>query len=278
MKRIGIVTGASSGLGYEYARQLAATRKIDEIWLFARRQNRLEALSSEISRNPGAPGVKIFAGTLSGKSGVTFFEKAVHENRDIVIDTLVNNAGFGTYGPFEETPVQNELDMIDLNVYALTGITHTALPFLQEGSRIINVASLAAFIPLGNFAVYAATKAYVLSFSCGIGAELADRGVTVTAVCPGPVSTEFAAVASNGARKEVLKGIDPARVVAHSLKCAKRGKHTALLTLKWKFKAFMSRFMGRYFFARYTYVHEKRPHPQSGKFSPDLTPRISAKR
>ena len=175
----------------------------------------------------------------------------------------MNNAGFGTYGPFEETPVQRELDMINLNVYALTGITHAALPYLRKGSRIINVASLASFIPLGNFAVYAATKAYVLSFSCGIGAELADRGITVTAVCPGPVSTEFAAVASNGARKEVLKGIDPVRVAAHSLTCAKKGKSTAILTSKWKFKAFMSRFMGRFFFARYTYVHEKRPYTKT---------------
>lgn len=259
MKRIAIVTGASSGLGYEYARQLAATRELDEIWLFARRKERLEILSSDISQFPGAPRVRIFPGDLSGAPGLARFESVIHDNPDIVIDTLVNNAGFGTYGPFAETPVQRELDMIDLNVYALTGITHSALPYLQKGSRIINVASLAAFIPLGNFAVYAATKAYVLSFSCGIGAELADRGITVTAVCPGPVSTEFAAVASNGARKEVVGGKDPVRVVAHSLRYADRKKPVAIYAVKWKFKAFLSRFIGRFFFARYTYVHEKRP-------------------
>lgn len=259
MKRVAIITGASSGLGYEYARQLASRRNVDELWLFARRKNRLETLASEISRIQDAPQIQIFATDLSGATGVIAFETVLHANTDVIIDTLVNNAGFGTYGTFEETPKQRELDMIDLNIYTLTGITHTALPYLKEGSRIINVASLAAFIPLGNFAVYAATKAYVLSFSYGIGVELADKGITVTTVCPGPVSTEFAQVASNGARPEVLKGQNPIKVVAHSLRCTDKRKPIAILTIKWKFKALMSRFVGRWFFARYAFLHEKRP-------------------
>ncbi len=259
MKRIAIITGASSGLGYEYTRQLASYRHIDELWLFARRRDRLEALASEISGTQSSPRVQIFPTDLSGAAGVTAFETVLHTNSGFIIDTLVNNAGFGTYGPFEETPKQRELDMIDLNVYTLTGITHAVLPFLAKDSRIINVASLAAFIPLGNFAVYAATKAYVLSFSYGIGAELADKGIIVTAVCPGPVSTEFAKVASNGARTEVLKGQDPVKVVTHSLRCADKKKPIAILTIKWKFKAFMSRFISRWGFARYTFIHEKRP-------------------
>lgn len=259
MKRIAIVTGASSGLGYEYARQLAEKRNTEELWLYARRKDRLETIASEISRIHGAPAVKLFPGDLSGTSGVTAFEATILGHPDIVIDTLVNNAGFGTYGPFAETPRQRELDMIDINIYALTGITHAALPLLRKDSRIINVASLASFIPLGNFAVYAATKAYVLSFSYALAAELADQEISVTAVCPGPVSTEFARIASNGARAEVVKGKDPEVVVEHSLRCAEKGKHTAILTMKWRFKAFMSRFIGRYFFARYTFLHEKRP-------------------
>ncbi len=282
MKRIHIITGASSGLGAEYARQLAVTRPVDELWLFARRRERLEELAAEISEIEKCPLVKVFPADLSGSAGVYAVTTALHEEslhktseneqpttpielvsdgKDaIIIDTLVNNAGFGTYGPFEETPAERELNMIDLNVYALTGITHAALPYLKENSRIINVASLAAFIPLGNFAVYAATKSYVLSFSCALGAELKDKGITVTAVCPGPVSTEFAEVASNGARKNVVGGKDPGKVVAHSLRCTDRKRPMAIYAIKWKFKAFMSRFVGRVFFARHTYVHGKRPH------------------
>lgn len=282
MKRIHIITGASSGLGAEYTRQLAKTRPADEIWIFARRKDRLEKLAAEIAGYDKSPRIKIFPADLSGSAGVSAVttalrEESLHKTAEneqpttpgepvsddkpaIIIDTLVNNAGFGTYGPFEETPAERELNMIDLNVYALTGITHAALPYLEKESRIINVASLAAFIPLGNFAVYAATKSYVLSFSCALGAELKDKGITVTAVCPGPVSTEFAQVASNGARNNVVGGKDPEKVVAHSLRCTDRKRPVAVYAIKWKFKAFMSRFVGRVFFARHTYVREKRPY------------------
>lgn len=266
MKKILIVTGASSGLGAEYARQLPKTRHADELWLFARRRDRLEQISKEISAvtENASLTIRIFETDLSGATGVAAFEEILAEQASndsvkIVIDTLVNNAGFGTYGPFEETPREKELSLLDINVYALTGITHAALPFLESGSRIINVASLAAFIPLGNFAVYAASKSYVLSFSYALAAELSEKGILVTAVCPGSVSTEFANVASNGARKKVLNGKDPVKVVTHSLNCVKKGKVLAVMGFPWRVKAFASRFIGRYFFARYTFLHEKRP-------------------
>lgn len=265
MKRIIIVTGASSGLGSEFARQLARTRNADEIWLIARRKDKLEILADELSgaRNGKSnPAPRVIAFDLGGASGVRHFQKLLEEERatgDFAIDTLVNNAGFGTYGTFRETPLDRELEMIDVNVYALTGFCHAAIPFMGKGSMIINVASLAGFIPLGNFAVYGATKAYVLSFSTALAAELADSGIFVSTVCPGPVDTEFASVASNGAREKVVDGKNPAAVVAHSLREAGKGRHISIMAAKWKFKAFMSRFMGRYFFARYTFVHEKRP-------------------
>ena len=172
---------------------------------------------------------------------------------------MVNNAGYGTYGTFEDTSLERQLGMIDLNVYSLTGICYAALPYLQKGSLVINVASLASFAPLGNFAVYGATKAFVYSFSLALAAELEPKGIFVETLCPGPVDTEFANVASLGARKVVKDGKSPEKVVAHCLKCVSQKRYISIMALKWKFKAFMSRFISKIWFARYTYKHEKRP-------------------
>ncbi len=279
MKRIIIVTGASAGLGREFALQLARVREADEIWLLARRLDKLQEVTEALAADsatrhpePGTPGVfpgkpipHIFEMDLGGDEGLARFcellkkERAACDDGGLVIDTLVNNAGFGTYGTFTDTAIERQLDMIDLNVYTLTGMCYAALPYLAKGSLIINVASLASFIPLGNFAVYGATKAYVLSFSVALAAEVADRGIFVSTVCPGPVDTEFAQVASNGAREKVVDGKSPADVVAHALRSIERGKRIAIMAPKWKFKAFMSRFVSRYGFARHSFIHEKRP-------------------
>jgi short-subunit dehydrogenase len=269
MKRILIITGASSGLGREFAFQIQKERAADEIWLLARRKDKLESLALELAgtgtRSAAAPKPRVVEIDLGGRKGIASFsailEKEHRANVDggIVIDTLVNNAGFGTYGTFTGTDLDRQLDMIDLNVLTLTGLCHAALPYMTKGSLIINVASLASFIPLGNFAVYAATKAYVLSFSTALAAEVADEGVFVSTVCPGPVDTEFANIASKGARERVVDGRNPADVVAHCLRQIRKKRHSAIMAPKWKFKAFMSRFVGRYFFARHSYVHDKRP-------------------
>ena len=178
----------------------------------------------------------------------------------IEIGLLINNAGFGTYGPFAETSINRQMDMIELNCTTVTGICGIALPYLKSGSIIINTASLAAFLPLGNFAVYAATKSYVLSFSVALAAELRDKGIKVCALCPGSVSSEFANVASNGARKEVKGGFPPQKVVTQCLRRAFKGKTIALYRPKWRINAFLSRFIGRYLGARFTYKYSPRPH------------------
>lgn len=263
MKRIIIITGASSGMGAEFARQVYAQKSSvgAEMWLIAREADKLTEFATTLTGKNIT--VRTFAMDLCGAAGA----KRVREILDteskrgkFVVDLLINNAGFGTYGPFSETDPNREMSMIDLNCTALTGICGFVLPHMQRGSRIINVASLAAFLPLGNFAVYAATKAYVLSFSIALAAELKERGISVCALCPGSVSTNFANVASNGVRREVLHGCDPCRVVAHCLKKSARGAKIALWRPKWKITAFMSRFIGRYVGARFTYLFNKRPH------------------
>ena len=285
MRKITIITGASSGMGAEFARQIARDTDSTELWLFARNKEKLEIVRQEIEstktengkmknensgsvqarfseNQSGFPKIKIVPMNLAGKEGVQLFRTFLATEKisgAFEIDMLVNNAGFGTYGEFAETPLERELEMIDLNCTSLTGLCGAVLSYMEKGATIINVASLAAFLPLGNFAVYAATKAYALSFSVALSAELKDKGIKVAALCPGSVSTDFANVASNGARKEVLHGKDPVAVVAHCLKKAKRGKRIILWSLKWKFTAFMSRFVGRYAGARYTFKYNKRP-------------------
>lgn len=263
MKHIIIITGASSGMGAEFARQIYAQKSSigTEMWLIAREPDKLAEFAATLTGQDIA--VRTFAFDLCGATGAEHVKKLLNaesKNGKFVVDLLVNNAGFGTYGPFAETDPTREMSMIDLNCTSLTGICGFTLPYMQRGSRIINVASLAAFLPLGNFAVYAATKSYVLSFSMALAAELKERGISVCALCPGSVSTNFANVASNGKRREVLHGRDPRKVVEHCLRASGRGKKVALWAPKWKITAFMSRFIGRYIGARFTYLFNKRPH------------------
>lgn len=279
MKRIAIITGASSGMGSEFAKELYFYSKkynfgrIDELWVLARRADRLKNLkydlekAAEDKKDEEFPLIKTIEIDISGTQGVRALNallrttfKVELKNDGFEIALLINNAGFGTYGEFSETPLDKELEMIDTNCTALTGLCGLAIPYMHEGCTILNVASLAAFLPLGNFAVYAATKSYVLSFSVALAAELKDKGIHVLAMCPGSVSTEFANVASNGARKEVLHGYPAKDTVLHALKCASKKKFIALWTPKWKITAFFSRFIGRFFGARYTFVHNKRPY------------------
>lgn len=268
MKRIAIITGASSGLGEEFTRQVCETNDYDEIWIIARRGEKLTELAKQLNENRHFQVVRPVVMDIAGKEGVdklkAFLEEEDSQLRKvesgIEIGLLINNAGFGTYGPFAETSIYRQMDMIELNCTTVTGICGIALKYLKSGSVVINTASLAAFLPLGNFAVYGATKAYVLNFSVALAAELHDKGIKVCALCPGSVSTEFANVASNGAREKVKGGIPPQKVVKQCLKRAFKDKHLSLYRPKWRFTAFMSRFVGRYLGARYTYLYNKRPH------------------
>lgn len=265
MKRIAIVTGASSGLGKEFTKQISNKTEFDEIWIIARRQEKLNELANQINSQKNMELIKPVPLDISGRNGVylfkEYFEKEIEKLNDkLEIGLLINNAGFGTYGPFIETSCDRELEMIDLNCTTLTGLCSIAIPYMPKGSVLINTASLAGYMPLGNFAVYGATKSYVLNFTIALAAELKEKGIKVCALCPGSVSTEFANVASNGARKEVKGGIGTEKVVAQCLKRAYNGKKTSLLRFKWKFNSFLSRIIGRYTVARFTYKYNPRPH------------------
>lgn len=187
--KIAIVTGASSGIGREFVKQIGDFyKKLDEIWVVARREDRLEELKT-ITDIP----LRIFCGDLLDENVFETLENTLSENIPN-IRMLINAAGFGKNGSVESILENNkdvQLQMIDLNCRALSRIIFLCLPYCEKGTRIINIASAASFCPQPNFSVYAATKSYVLSFSRSLAAELKKNDIYVTAVCPGPVNTEF---------------------------------------------------------------------------------------
>ncbi len=189
MKDYILLTGASSGIGYEMAQQLA--EKKYNLLLVARSADKLEQMQAELSSKFGID-VQYFKKDLSKQAAAGELYQEV-KSRNLLVSHLVNNAGFGDYGNFLETSLENETDMINLNVTALVVLTKLFAKDMAErqAGRIMNVASLLSFIPLPYYAVYSATKTFVLAFSETIAAELQGTGVVVTALCPGTVETPF---------------------------------------------------------------------------------------
>jgi short-subunit dehydrogenase len=184
-----LVTGASSGIGLEMARILA--RDGLDLVLVARRRHKLEALARELSVTHGVS-ARVIAKDLARRASSAEIAGELEDER-VTIDVLVNNAGLGLYGRFWKTDLARQLEVVEVNLVALTDLTGRFLPGMvsRRRGRIVNVASTAAFQPGPHMAVYYATKAYVLSFSEALAEELSETGVTVTALCPGPTSTEF---------------------------------------------------------------------------------------
>ncbi|XHR30665.1 MAG: SDR family NAD(P)-dependent oxidoreductase [Chthoniobacteraceae bacterium] len=199
-----LITGASSGLGMEFARQLAP--RSSTLILVARRMDRLEALRCELLR----PGLTIHCRQvdLANSRDLDGFLAWLSATK-APLSFLVNNAGLGDDGDFERSEWERVNQMLEVNIRALTRLTLAALPVLrkQPSAAILNVSSIAGFLPVPKTAVYAASKAYVSSLSEALRCELRGTGVRVTAVCPGPVATEFKEVASR--RNEKTKSLNP---------------------------------------------------------------------
>ncbi len=188
-----LVTGASSGLGAEFARQFAARGA--NLVLVARRRGRLEALARDLE-NTHRITVNVFTHDLGSSDGVRDLLGDL-ETHGIAVDSLVNNAGFGITAPFVDTEPNRLGEMLSLNIVALTELTRSLLPQLLTAGRgvLVNVASAAAYQPTPGMAAYGATKAYVLSLTEAIAEEVRESGLRVLALSPGPTSTEFFAVA-----------------------------------------------------------------------------------
>ena len=186
-----LITGASSGIGAEFARQLAPLAA--QLILVARREDRLEQLAEELLRENPTLRVSIRPTDLTNMSDTQLLCDWI-ETEGFELDFLINNAGLGDHGPFESAEWSKLDEMLQVNVVALTYLCHRLVPALRHHrpGAILNVSSMASLLPLPGLGVYAATKAYVSSFSEALRAELSGTGIGVTHLCPGPVATEFA--------------------------------------------------------------------------------------
>ena len=224
-----IITGASSGMGREFAKEIYRRYvNIEEVWIIARSEDKLASLKTEM----GIKGVYVLPLDLTKEEDMETYRKTLEERKpDVCI--LVNSAGYGKIGSFEEVGYEHNRGMVKLNCQALTDVTYLTLPYMRKGGQIIQLASSAAFVPQPDFAVYAATKSYVLSLSRALTWELKDRQISVTAVCPGPVRTEFFDVAQGDGTKKMkqlkmLVMAKPEKVVAKAIKDARKGKEKSV--------------------------------------------------
>lgn len=225
-KRIALITGASSGLGREFARQIDLLQQVDELWLVARNMATLKETADMLT----TASVTIEA-DLSSKEGVRTVAQRLQEDQP-EIRFLVNAAGFGKFGDWRTISNEDIDSMIDLNCRGLVDMTQSALPHMGRGSRIVQVASAAAFAPLPHINVYAATKAFVLRYSRALRWELHGTGITVMALCPTWVNTGFEKVArESGGGQDVhhLMGAQNASTVVSRALCASRF-HAAVAT------------------------------------------------
>jgi short-subunit dehydrogenase len=219
LKRVAVITGASSGLGLEFALQLDRLQVADEFWLISRDEDQLVEVAAKLD-TPALP----LAMDLTSPTEIAGLRGLLHENQPR-ITFLVNAAGFGKFGDWQ-TISDSAIDaMIDLNCRALVDITHACLPYMEQGSRIIQIASAAAFTPLPHMNVYAATKSFVLHYTRALRWELHGTGITCTALCPTWVKTGFEKVArtsSGGHDVGHLWGEQTPQEVVHRCLCANK--------------------------------------------------------
>jgi len=240
--RTAIITGASSGLGVEFAR--AALRQFPDIecyWLIARREGRLHELAAELTGKT----VVCMSLDLCDEGSFGVLEEKLRDDAP-EIALLINNAGCGYLGNVGEAPTELQTRMTKLNVTALTAVTSICLPYMRAGARIVNVSSIASFCPNPRLTVYSATKSYVSAFTRGIREELRGRGITATAVCPGPMATEFidvGGIKGNSRTFDVLPYCDPKKVAEGTLLSAAAGRAFYTPTAFYKFYKGLAKLM-----------------------------------
>ncbi|MBR6514101.1 MAG: SDR family NAD(P)-dependent oxidoreductase [Clostridia bacterium] len=219
--RIAVITGASSGIGREFVKQIDASEKLDEIWLISRREDKLNQLAAELKNK-----ARVIALDLLDSHSFEVYKEQLNDNTEVRY--LVNASGFGYMGDWSEISNEDQMRMIDLNVKALVSMTNITIPYMKKGSMIIHMGSGSVFNPLPYFNIYASTKSFVRHYSRGLREELKSLGIHVTLICPGWVRTEFFDHTNSSnvrySPKKYTPMTEPHDVVRVALKHAKRNK------------------------------------------------------
>ena len=231
---IAVITGASSGMGREFVLALDKESRLDEIWVVARREDRLLQLQGSC-RAKVVPLVL----DLADNASVGVYDDMLSQ-RHPHIKVLVNAAGFGLFGTFSELSMAEQLDCINVNDRSLTAFTYASLPYMDKGSQIYNLGSLSSFQPTPYMSVYSASKAFVLSFSRAMNVELRSRGIRVMAVCPGWIKTEFFDRAVSDDTINYFNRYYTAKeVIDQALADMKKGKDVSVLGLPEKLQVWL---------------------------------------
>jgi len=238
MKRIAIVTGASSGMGKDFVFAVDKEFSPDELWVIARREDKLKELGNSCKSS-----LVPISLDLSKDENIDSYKKMLHNENEkfgIEVVCLVNAAGFGVFGEFEKMDTHEMMSCVDLNAKALMAVCNITLPFMHEGAKIINLGSNGSWQPVPYETVYAATKAFVLSFSRALGKELESRKIQVLCVCPDWVRTEFL---DNAVRDNTINFFDhwydSDEVVKQAMIDLKKGKTVSILGFPVKFQVLL---------------------------------------
>ncbi len=222
MKKIAVITGASSGMGKRFAERVGEFGTFDEVWVIARHGEKLEALRETVPFP-----LRTLPLDLTDRGSFEVYAAALEE-APVEIGLLVNASGYGKFAAVADTSLQVSLNMTDLNCQAVVAMCRLSIPYMARGGQIINIASVAAFQPIPYINIYGATKAFVLSFSRALNRELRAHGVAVMAVCPFWTKTAFFDRAVVSEEKPVVKKYvamyDPEDIVTRAWRDAKRGK------------------------------------------------------
>ena len=240
MKNIAIVTGASSGIGREFVKLLLKCTEIDEIWIIARNADRLQSMVAEFGDK-----LKSVPMDMSNIEQIKSLTDTL-KNADAKISFLINSAGFGKFGSCSDVGIDESVNMINLNISGLVAMGLVCVPFMVRRSRIINIASQASFQPLPYLNVYSATKAFVRNYSRALNVELKERGITVTAVCPGWMNTAFIDRGKTDTAKSVNKFVNmvtPDVVAEKALRDSLRGRDISTYSLYVKFNRLIAKLL-----------------------------------
>lgn len=255
MKQIAVITGASSGMGRRFAETCGEMGPFDEVWVIARRKEKLEELHGVVPYP-----LRVMAMDLTDRRSFDVYAAALAEEA-AEVKLLVNAAGFGKFRSVMDTPLETNLNMVDLNCQALQAMCQLTVPHMPAGGRIVNFASQAAYQPIPYIDVYGASKAFVLSYSRALNREMKDRGVTVTAVCPFWTKTAFFDRAIDPDKEPVVKQYDvmydPKDVVAQAWRDVKAGKDISQFGAVARFNRLLSKLLPHSFVMSYWMRQQK---------------------